>query len=261
MNFWRIFFVGGLIAYRGLFNWIRPSMYIPTMLGSPLFQLIFFTKLGQFARAQSADFYIVGNSVQVAAMASIYGMAMAIANERSFGTLGPLLASPANRAAVFLGRGLPVLANGLFVSTFTFLAGALFLGFRPELVTLPALAAVVVVTTASCTSFGMMLGSIGLRAKDYMFAANLTYFLMLLFCGVNIPIAVLPGWMSAISRCLPLTHGIAAARQVANGATLGDVSGLVWTELGIGLLYAVGAFVLFRVLERESRRSAVLDAY
>ena len=80
MNFLRVFFVGGLISYRALFNWIRPSMYIPTMLGSPLFQLIFFTKLGQFAHAESADFYIVGNSVQVAAMASIYGMAMAIAN-------------------------------------------------------------------------------------------------------------------------------------------------------------------------------------
>jgi ABC-2 type transport system permease protein len=94
-----------------------------------------------------------------------------------------------------------------------------------------------------------------------MFAANLTYFLMLLFCGVNIPLSVLPTWMSTISRCLPLTHGIAAAREVANGATLADVAGLVWTELAIGVAYAAGAFVLFRVLERESRRSALLDAY
>ena len=236
-------------------------MYIPTMLGSPLFQLIFFTKLGQFAHAESADFYIVGNSVQVGAMASVYGMAMAIANERSYGTLGPLLATPANRAAVFLGRGVPVLANGFFVSLFTFVAGAIFLGFRPGL------------DRAGARRdrrrdrrglhvFGMMLGSIGLRAKDYMFAANLTYFLMLLFCGVNIPLDVLPGWMSAIWRCLPLTHGIAAAREVAAGATPRPTSpGLVWTELGIAVAYAAGAFVLFRVLERESRRSAVLDAY
>jgi len=106
-----VFFVGGLIAYRGLFNWIRPAMYIPTMLGSPLFQLIFFTKLGQYAQAESRDFYIVGNSVQVCAMSSVYGMTMAVANERWYGTLGPLLASPANRAAVFLGRGVPVLAK------------------------------------------------------------------------------------------------------------------------------------------------------
>ena len=67
-NWFRVFGVGGVIAYRGLFNWIRPAMYIPTMLGSPIFQLIFFTKLGQYAHAESSDFYIVGNSVQVCAM-------------------------------------------------------------------------------------------------------------------------------------------------------------------------------------------------
>jgi ABC-2 type transport system permease protein len=256
-----VFFVGGSIAYRGLFNWIRPAMYVPTMLGSPLFQLIFFTKLGEFAQAQSRDFYIVGNSVQVCAMSSVYGMTMAVANERWFGTLGPLLASPANRAAVFLGRGVPVLANGLFVSAFTFAAGTLLLGFRPGLDAIPALALVVVVTVVSCTAFGMLLGSIGLRAKDFFFAANLAYFLMLLFCGVNIPLDALPGWMSAVGRCLPLTHGIAAARDVAAGASLARVSGLVLTELGVAAAYAAAGFALFRVLERESRRSAVLDAY
>jgi ABC-2 type transport system permease protein len=184
---------------------------------------------------------------------------MAIANERWFGTLGPLLASPANRAAVFLGRGVPVLANGLLVSAFGFAVGAVLLGFRPGWASLPALATVVVVTTVSCTAFGMLLGSIGLRAKDFFFASNLAYFLMLLFCGVNIPVESLPPWMEAVSRCLPLTHGIMAAREVAAGATLADVSGLVWTEVGVGAAYAAAAFGLFRLLERESRRSAVLD--
>jgi ABC-2 type transport system permease protein len=188
-------------------------------------------------------------------------MTMSVANERWFGTLGPLLASPANRAAVFLGRGLPVLANGLLVSAFTFGIGALLLGFRPGAGSVPALAAILIVTVTSCTCFGMLLGSIGLRAKDFFFVANLAYFLMLLFCGVNIPLDVLPGWMSAVSRGLPLTHGIAAAREVAAGQSLAHVAGLVWTELGIAAAYAVGAYVLFRVLERESRRSGVLDTY
>ena len=107
----------------------------------------------------------------------------------------------------------------------------------------------------------MLLGSIGLRAKDFWFAANLTYFLMLLFCGVNIPLGNLPGWMGAVGRCLPLTHGIAAARQVASGASLGHVAGNIWAEAGIALAYAAAAYGLFRVLERESRRKAVLDAY
>jgi ABC-2 type transport system permease protein len=260
MTYLRVFLNGGLISYRALFNWIKPSIYIPTMLGSPLFQIVFFTYLGRFSGAKEDDaFFIVGNAVQVCAMSSVYGMTMAVANERWFGTLGPLLASPANRLAVFLGRGLPVLANALVVSLFGFLVGVVLLGFRPGWDVVPALAAVVLATALSCTAFGMLLGSIGLRAKDFFFAANLAYFLMLLFCGVNIPLDVLPGWMEAIGRCLPLTHGIMAAREVAAGAPLADVGGLVWTELGIGAGYAAAAYLLFRMLERESRRRAVLD--
>jgi ABC-2 type transport system permease protein len=257
----RVFFVGGLISYRALFNWIRPYIYIPTMLGAPLFQILFFTYLGRYSRAGNGDaFFVVGNSVQVCGMSCVYGMTMAVANERWFGTLGPLLATPANRAAVFLGRGVPVFANGLLVSAFGFAVGTILLDFRPAPGSLPALALAVCVTTVSCTTFGMVLGCIGLRSKDFFFAANLAYFLMLLFCGVNIPLAALPGWMSAIGRCLPLTHGIVAAREIAAGAGLGEVAGLLWTELGIAAAYAVAGYMFFRALERASRRSAVLDA-
>jgi hypothetical protein len=52
-----------------------------------------------------------------------------------------------------------------------------------------------------------------------------------------------------------------AAREVAAGASLGDVSGLLWTELAIAVAYAAAGFVLFRLLEVASRRSAVLDSF
>jgi ABC-2 type transport system permease protein len=258
----RVFFVGGLISFRALFNWMKPSLYIPTMLGSPLFQILFFTYLGRFALAGESDsFFIVGNAVQVCAMAAVYGMTMAVANERQFGTLGPLLASPASRPAVFLGRGVPVLVNGLVVSVFGFLVGVVLLDFHPAAGAWPSLALIVLVTTASCTAFGMLLGSIGLYGRDFFFVANLAYYILLLFCGVNVPLSVLPGWMQDIGRCLPLTHGIAAARRVADGGSLSSVSGLIWTELGIGVAYAVVGFLLFRFLEQASRRRAVLDTF
>ena len=81
------------------------------------------------------------------------------------------------------------------------------------------------VTTCSCVALGMLIGSIGLRARDVFFGANLVYFLMLLVCGVNVANDDLPGWLAAIGRCLPLTHGIEAAREIAAGAPLGDVVG------------------------------------
>jgi ABC-2 type transport system permease protein len=261
VNSLRLFFVGGLFSYRALFNWIRPITYVTTMLGSPLFQILFFAYLGRFAGLRDDTFFVVGNAVQVSAMSGIYAMTLTIANERQFGTLSPLLATPANRPALFLGRALPVIANGLIVSAFGFGVGLLFLDFSLGWNQVPALATVLVVTVTSCTGLGMLLGSIGLRARDVFFASNLVYFLMLLVCGVNIPVDELPGWLEAIGRAVPLTHGIEAARDVADGATLGEVSGLVWTELGIGLAYTAAAFLLFRLFEVSGRRSAALETF
>jgi len=82
---------------------------------------------------------------------------------------------------------------------------------------------------------------------------------MLLLCGVNIPLAALPGWMATIGRCLPLTHGIAAARAVAAGVPLSSVSGLVWREAAIGACYFAAAYLLMRIFETEGRRRASLE--
>jgi ABC-2 type transport system permease protein len=255
----RLFFVGGFISYRALFNWIRPGMYVATMLGSPLFQILFFTYLGRYTASQPESFFVVGNAVQVASMSAIYGMTMGIANERQFQTLQPLLATPASRLAVFAGRSLPYIANGLVVSLFGFAVGRILLDFQPAAGSTAALVLVVLVTTCSCTGFGLLLGSVGLRARDVFFIANLAYFVMLLVCGVNVAISDLPNWLATIGRCLPLTHGIEAARQVADGSSLGEVSGLVATEALIGLAYGVAAYVLFRFFEAEGRRRASLE--
>jgi ABC-2 type transport system permease protein len=259
MNNLRVFFIGGYIAYRGLFNWIHWSIYVPTMLGSPVFQILFFAYIGRYAGLQDDAFFVVGNAVQVAAMAGVYGMALTIGGERWTQTLSPLLATPANRFALFMGRTLPNFVNGLIVSTFGFLVGWALLDFDPPLSSLPTLALCVVVSTASCTALGLVIGSIGLRARDVMFLANLVYFLLLLFCGVNIPLDELPSWMEAIGRALPLTHGIEAAREVAAGAPLSEVSGLLWTEAAIGTVYAALAYGLFRYFEADGRRRATLE--
>jgi ABC-2 type transport system permease protein len=256
----RVFLVGGQIAYRALFNWLRPSIYVPTMLGMPLFQVLFFAYLGRSSGLADDGFFVVGNAVQATAMAGVYGMVMTIANERQFGTLPSLLATPANRLALFCGRAVPLVANGLLVAAFGFAGGLLLLDFQLRAGALPALAAAVTVTASSCTAFGLALGSVGLRAKDVWVSSNLAYYLMLLLCGVNVPLAQLPGWLATVGRALPLTHGIEAARRLAAGAGLHDVGVLLGREALVGAAYAALGYGLLRLFEAESRRRASLDA-
>jgi ABC-2 type transport system permease protein len=259
MNSVRVFFLGGYLAYRALFHWLRPSIYIPTMLGAPIFQLLFFAYIGRFSGLQDDEWFVVGNAVQLSAMSGIYGTAMAIGGERYMQTLSPLLATPANRIALFLGRSLPFIANGIFVSAFAFAVGWLLLDVSLPASGIPALALVVVVSAFSCTALGLVVGAIGLRARDVFFLANLAVYLLLLFCGTNVPLDAVPGWMEETSRALPLTHGIEAARRIADGASLSDVGSLVWTEAAIGAVYAGAGYVLFCFFEAEGRRRATLE--
>src|SRR5207248_9004993 len=99
--------------------------------------------LGRFSHVRNGAVYVVGNAVQVSAMAGVFGVAMTVGGERWTQTLAPLLATPANRMALFLGRALPQIVNGFLVSAFGFLIGRLLLDFHPGLGTIPELAVVV----------------------------------------------------------------------------------------------------------------------
>ncbi|WP_245635268.1 ABC-2 transporter permease [Dactylosporangium aurantiacum] len=89
--------------------------------------------------------------------------------------------------------------------------------------------------------------------------SNLVVGVLLVFAGVNVPLSDLPGWMAAVARWLPLTHGIAAAREVAAGAGLASVRDDVLAEAALGTLYVVIGLGLLAWFERESRRKATLD--
>jgi ABC-2 type transport system permease protein len=192
-------------------------------------------------------------------MAGIYGMAMTVGGERWTQTLSSLMATPANRLPLFLGRAVPLIANGILTSAFAFGVGWLLLDFEMPASGIPALAVVVAVSAFACTSLGLLIGALGLRARDVFFLANLVVYLLLLVSGANIPLESLPNWMEVVSRVSPLTHGIEAARAIADGAALSDVDHLVWTELAIGAAYAAGAYALFRLFELEGRRRASLE--
>ena len=255
----RIFWFGGLMSYGMLFNWARPSIYIPTLIGGPTFQLFFFAALGSYATHRSPAYFAIGNAVQVSVLAGVFGMTMAIANERWFGTLPALLATPANRAALFAGRFLPFVFNGLIVSIYALVIGIIFLGVRLAPSSLAVVGLALLTTVFSCTAIGALQGAISLRLRDGLFGANLIMMGILLFCGVNIPLSELPGWMQFVGQLLPFTHGLQAIREAAEGAGLGQVGVLIALELLIGVVYALAAFALFSLLERSARQNATLD--
>jgi ABC-2 type transport system permease protein len=255
----RIFFIGGLTAYRGLINWLSPWIFFPTLVIAPIFQILLFVYIGRNAGVQSDEFYVIGNAVQYASIPCLFSMTQAISGERSQQTLSYILVTPAGRLPLFLGRALPVIANAMFVAAFSLLVSGFILGIDVPVSAWPAIALVIFVSTFSCTGLGLICAGIGLRVRETAVLNNVIFGLLLIFTGANLRIAELPGWMQAISYRVPLTHGIGAARRVANGASLSGVSHLLVSEAAIGVVYTVLGYQLLRLMERESRKRASLQ--
>jgi ABC-2 type transport system permease protein len=253
----RLFFVAGWRSHRALFRWMRPSAFIPTVIGVPAMQLIWFVHLGRYLGAQPPSYYAIGNALHASAMAGLFAPAFSVTGERSFGTLPAVLATPANRTVLFAGRVVPAIAIGCLTSALMLGLGAAVADVRLPAEQIGPLLAALLATASSCSAFGLIIGAIGLVTRESTLVANLTLYLLLLLCGVNIPSAILPTWAAALGRMLPTAHGIEAARRVLDGG--GGVAELVALEALKALAYLAVAIVGLQALEHSSRKRAHLE--
>jgi ABC-2 type transport system permease protein len=255
----RIFFVGGVISYRALFGFLHPAVFIPTMLVVPVFQVLLFAYIGRSAGVANDQFYVIGNGIHNASLPCLWAMTHAVAGERFQQTLGYILASPARRVPLFLGRALPVVANGFLIAIFALVVGGAVLGVTFAPATLASIAVVTMVSAFSCTGMGLVNAALGLVIREIAVLSNILFGLLLVFTGANVPLDVLPDWLATLSHGLPIRHGIQAARELADGASLGDVRGLIGAEALVGAVYGVFGFGMIRAFELLSRRRATLE--
>jgi len=227
----------------------------------PLFQIVFFAYLGRGTGLESDTFFLIGNALSITAVACLFGMGQVIGNERWFQTLPALLSSPASRLAIFLGRSLPTMLNAIAVSAIALTFGSLVLGVDIHAAAAGGLALAIAACAFSCTGLGLCFGALGLRGRNILIFANLVDGIMLVICGINVPLHRLPDWVQTISRGLPLTHGIEAARRVVAGESIASAGRLFVVEALVGVVYLVAGVVMLRVFELEGRRTASLETF
>lgn len=259
MSSLRVFFVGGMTSFRALFNWMNPWIYVPTSLLSPLCQIALFAYIGRAAGVGDDEFYIIGNALNYAAIPCMFAMTFTIGGERFSQTLGLVLISPARRIPLFLGRSLPVIVNGWVTAMFGIVVGGWMLDAQVPTSAWWAIGVVVAVGCVASTGLGLIMGAVNLVWRDGATLGNVVFLVLLIFTGTNVALDDLPGWMAAIGRCLPLSHAIEATRMVADGSPWSAVSGLVGTELLVGVVYAGLGLVAIRGFEWLSRAGATLE--
>ncbi|HZM76387.1 MAG TPA: ABC transporter permease [Candidatus Limnocylindrales bacterium] len=253
----RAYVNNGFLSYLGLFPWATKRLILPTLVLNPILQLIAFTLVGVYLGSQPAGFYAVGNAVHATARAAIFAATVVVAAERVNGSLSTLVAAPTSILGTFAGRLIPPLLTGLF-SSFVMISLALVftdVPFSPD--RLPVVLLAIVAVSASCSAFGLALGSVALYLRDVYFLPNIAVYGMMLFCGVNLASDTTTPLLTMIGDVLPLTHGLFAVREVLAGRAF--PLGAVATELFIGVCCAAAACVLLRFFERRVRIAATLD--
>jgi ABC-2 type transport system permease protein len=258
----RLFIEGALLSYIALFRWLQPHTYLASKIVMPLAQILFFTLMGIFASGvENAAFYAVGNAIHIASVNGIYGVTMSIGGDRWSGALPYIFGTPANRLALFSGRAFFHVIDGMLGVAVGLGWGVLLFGLDLTHTDLAGLALAILITTFSTSGLGLLLGCVSLVSIETMFINNTAYFLLLVFSGANIPLASMPGWMQTVAWGLPLTRGIAAARQLIAGSPLAEVGSLLVGELALGVLYILLGYSLFRWFEFQAKRRGTLEAF
>lgn len=262
-NLWlniRLFFEGAVLSYKALFRWLQPSTYIASKVVFPLGQIMFFGLLGSFAiGGANPSFFVIGNAIQIVAMSGIYGVSMSIGGDRWDGTLPYLFGTPANRLSIFVGRAFVHIIDGAFGVAIGLLWGWLTLGLDLSHTNMPALVLTVLAATISASGMGLMLGCLSLVTLNVMFINNTVYFLLMIFSGANLDLTRLPMWVQIISKVMPLSRSISAARQAIAGASFGEVAPLIAGDILIGLMYILLGYLMFRWFEFQARQRGSLE--
>ena len=94
-------------------------------------------------------------------------------------------------------------------------------------------------------AMGTALSMLALFTTEAMAIFEIYYIPLLLFSGQFFPLAVLPPWLSNISRILPFYYTVGAPTEILVGRVAGSA---IYSILAIQLGWIIGFYILFRIL-------------
>lgn len=221
--------------------------------------------LQQFARvAGTQDFVgyvVIGTLVWMWQNMVLWNVGFALREEQLRGTLESNWLSSTWRFSFLLGSSVVQFASvAIFTLTSIFEYG-LFFGVRfngsPWLALLVFVAAI-----PAIYGLGFAFASLVITAKEANAFVFLVRGLVMIFCGISFPVALLPGWMQGVARWLPPTYAIHGMRLAAFGrASFADLIPDITALLLFGAFWLVAGFLLFNWMERRARQTGAIGQY
>jgi ABC-2 type transport system permease protein len=207
------------------------------------------------------DGMVVGYCMWFFAMMAMNTMSMDIEREAQQGTLEQVVLHVPDflgvlwlRAATHLtlGAGLVIVLNlAIQVSTGSYL--------HLSLVGWLAAIAVVIITLAGLCGVGLLLGGMSLLFKRIGQLSAIVQFSLFFLASMDIQKLPLP-WPGIVMH-LPMAGGVSLLKQLVTGASPAELgAAFAWLALD-SACYALVGSVVFKVMERATRRAGLLSHY
>ncbi|HLY76650.1 MAG TPA: ABC transporter permease [Thermoplasmata archaeon] len=253
-SFWRTFWTNAVMAPRTSLGFMRVDFVFGTVFIVPLTQMVFFAFVVQLGGGGPSEiaFTAIGNAVATVTYSSVFSVCQTTDSEKEQGTMEHLLVSPANRLALYFGRGLiPILISLATVAVGLTYATLLY-GVSIPFASWPALLVSIVLMAFAMVGFGLLLAGVALYLRTSIILGNIFLFVGLLLSGVNFPLSSLPTPLQWAGDALPLTWGLAAIRAAIAGESLGHVA-VLWGAVGLAAGVSFGAAIgLWKVFEHRA---------
>lgn len=248
----RLYFASAWYSYRALYAWQQLVPYLSVKIVFPLAQMLLFIFMGRLAGLADPLFIVIGNILLMPSTNGVLGVSMTIYGERNFRTLPYLIASPAPRGPLFLGRSLVHIVDGLLSTIMALILGVIFFDVDLSHSNLPLTILCILLLCITCCGMGLILGSLSLRTREAESISGMFVITFYILSGVNFPVDILPKFLQVISYSLPMTRGIQAARLAMQGAGWSTLGSLFIGELLIGIIYICIGYFMFTRFEKLS---------
>jgi ABC-2 type transport system permease protein len=207
-------------------------------------------------------FVFVGYLMYMWLSALLWGPGTALRQEQIRGSLEAVFLTPVSRLVPLFG---PTLTNIVWIVLDLFVMGlAAWLLFGIVLPLQGVLLAFVItlVGVPAMYAMGALFGAGVLRFGEIGPAVQFTRGALSMLCGITFPIAMLPGWAQATAAAMPPTHIVDGMRNaLLKSAGPADLLPIAATLIGLAVVFAALAVVVFRWLEASARRSGMLGRY
>ncbi len=208
------------------------------------------------------SFAIVGIAFSSFLRTGLFSFSNALREEQMMGTLEAMLATPASGAEVVLYGSLWRFSFALATAASYLAVGALFFGLSLGRADWPAALLMLLLTLASYCSLGILAACFILVFKRGDPVNWLVGNLSTLLAGVYYPLEVMPGWLQALGKFIPLTWSLRGLRRaLLEGCGIGELGTEMAALAALSAALLPLSLALFALALRHAKRTGSLAKY